>query len=250
MLNRKQQGELFIELSNARIRFGNNVICSNSLAGIFFAAHDVEDDDIKGFIDDLDEALADSDFVASDYVSGQSLIGIINSIEIFFSEILVAVLKRYPLKMKKTKFPLDEIIAYSNDELIYESAKRTVNELMYKKPMDYLSGFCEILSINSEKLKDIWPNYIEAKARRDLGVHNNWMVNDIYLRKVSEAGIDSSVSIESSICPNFNYLIIWMEKSKEIAYTVLDLTSKVFCKDIIQEVGGLPTQEKISAEIT
>lgn len=42
------------------------------------------------------------------------------------------------------------------------------------------------MSIELGILDRIWPIYIEMKARRDLGVHNGWIKNRVYEKKVSE----------------------------------------------------------------
>jgi hypothetical protein len=73
---------------------------------------------------------------------------------------------------------------------------------MYEKPNQYLNKICDLLSIDSEELKEHWPTYIEAKARRDLGVHNSWLCNSVYMRKISEAGLDNKYKEGEELFPS------------------------------------------------
>lgn len=34
----------------------------------------------------------------------------------------------------------------------------------------------------------MWPNFVEMKARRDVGVHGEWKRNEVYDRKVRDSG--------------------------------------------------------------
>lgn len=75
----------------------------------------------------------------------------------------------------------------------------------------------KILSINTNEFAIDWKYFIEAKARRDLGVHNGWKINDTYIRKVKEIGIDQ---IPSTITPDFKYV-------EELVKCCLRLTDKI-----------------------
>ena len=44
-----------------------------------------------------------------------------------------------------------------------------------------------MLSIEVAPLQPLWPVFVQAKARRNLGVHNRWICNSTYVRKVKEA---------------------------------------------------------------
>jgi citrate lyase gamma subunit len=135
------------------------------------------------------------------------LINLVSEVEHFFGSAIATALRMYPGKMGNQTFKLTEIItASSNNELIDRAASATLNELMYEKPMDYLTGLAEILSINKESMIDVWPGFVEVKARRDLGVHNNWVANPIYLRKLKEAKCKDLPNIGTRLIPDFAYL--------------------------------------------
>ena len=72
---------------------------------------------------------------------------------------------------------------------------------MYEKPLDYLNRIASLLSIDQKQLEHLWPIFIEAKARRDVGVHNGWICNAIYLRKTKEAGIKATSKLGDSLLP-------------------------------------------------
>jgi hypothetical protein len=132
---------------------------------------------------------------------------LVSEMEHFFGSAISAALRLHPEKMGSQKFNLKEILsASSNDELIDRAANSVMNKLMYEKPLDYLKGLAEILSIKTDTIEPLWPKYIELKARRDIGAHGNWVVNEIYLRKLSEAKIPTEFIVNDRIIPDFNYL--------------------------------------------
>ncbi len=142
----------------------------------------------------------------------------VSEMEHFFSGAVSAALKLHPEKMGTHTFKLTEILSSSsNQELIDRAASSVLNKIMYEKPLDYLKSLTNILSIDIEKIAPIWPKYIELKARRDIGVHGNWIVNEIYLRKISEAKLAVSCSEGDRIIPDFIYLEEAMSLCTELA---------------------------------
>lgn len=134
-------------------------------------------------------------------------VNLIADVEQFFVSCAATAIRLHPGKVGNEAFRLTEILTTSHvDELIERAADKKLQALMYEKPSDYLSGLCEIVSIDKRELLHLWPEFIEMKARRDLGVHNNWTVNSIYLRKLKEANLPDMLSIGSRITPDFAYL--------------------------------------------
>lgn len=116
-------------------------------------------------------------------------VDLISSSEQFFIALIKAVLLKYPHKVGKIQFTLKEIVETdSTEELVEKAADNFVYKLMYESPQDYLEKMCDLLAVDRLQLRPYWPKYIEAKARRDLGVHNNWVCNDTYVRKVTSVG--------------------------------------------------------------
>ena len=141
------------------------------------------------------------------FFASHLLINLVSEVEHFFGSAVSAALRLYPRKMGGQTFKLSEIVsASSNDELIDRAADSVMNDLMYKKPLEYIKSLAEILSIDAKELDKYWPRFVELKACRDLGVHNNWVVNEIYLRKLKEADTLSTLALGDRIVPTFLYL--------------------------------------------
>ncbi len=139
--------------------------------------------------------------------SAALFVNLISEVEHFFVSCAATAIRLYPGKVGSETFRLSDVLASSStDELVERAADRALQALMYEKPADYLSGLCEIVSIDKKHLLDIWPNFVEMKARRDLGVHNNWVANEIYLRKLKEISFATPPSIGLRLIPDFAYL--------------------------------------------
>lgn len=172
---------------------------------------------IKNFQDGIDEDFAKSiqgsyvrlehylkqhEIDVSSYYRSILFVDLISSVELFFVELIKAVIKQHPNKVGGTKFELKDLLdGISVEEFIERSADGFIHRLMYEKPEDYLSKFCGVLSIEPETIKPYWSSFIEAKARRDVGVHNNWICNDTYLRKIHSSRQESNSNIGDNLIP-------------------------------------------------
>jgi hypothetical protein len=136
------------------------------------------------------------------YFHAQLFISMISSLELFFQEAISGVLQAYPKKIGSVQFKLSQILdAGTTDELISRAAEEYIIKLMYKKPLEYLEEITRLLSINSASILPFWPTFIEAKARRDLGMHNGWVCNSTYIRKLEESGIPCSFQVGDDTFP-------------------------------------------------
>ena len=144
-------------------------------------------------------------------------------LEHFIQRAIRAAITVYPKKLGSATFSLIDIIdSDSIDELIHRAVDGYLNKVMYKKPFEYLKDICEVLSIPQERFATNWPNFIEAKARRDAGIHNNWICNDVYLRKIAEAGLAASVSAGDSLIPrDEQYIHAVTDELRNVGFTVL-----------------------------
>lgn len=135
----------------------------------------------------------DSDAFHGFYI-GQNFIILMAEFESFLVNIMRLILKKYPQKMTET-FKLSEILElHDMDSVIGLACERYLNSIMYKKANDYRHSLVEILSADKEFLANLWPQYVECKARRDIGIHNDWLINETYKRKLNEVGIKKSSS--------------------------------------------------------
>jgi hypothetical protein len=158
------------------------------------------------------------------FFASTTVIALVSEVEHFFGSAVSTALRLYPGKMGNQTFRLTEILAASTaDELIDRAASVAMHDLMYAKPLDYLAGLCEVLSIEKKALEALWPGFVELKARRDLGVHNDWIVNAIYVRKIKEAKLKPPLPLGKRLVPDFSYLHSSIDLCDTLVGVVTDL---------------------------
>lgn len=105
----------------------------------------------------------------------------VSKLEIMMNEILRGLLNSYPEKIPEKSFK-KSVILKDSETLIATIADEYIQSLSYDNINNYLSKFSEILSIN--KISDsISDQIIEMKETRNLLVHNDLKVNEVYLSK-------------------------------------------------------------------
>jgi hypothetical protein len=158
-------------------------------------------ENFKSLISEITTRLPKSHHASSDkrpiqsFLVGQTFISLISEFEGFLVDIMIWVLRKHPQKIGAETFKLSEVLEFGGQsEIIRIAAERHINQLMYKRATEYRKSFVEMLSAEPDFLQNYWPAYVEFKARRDLGVHNGWIINDTYIRKVKEVGINCNLS--------------------------------------------------------
>jgi len=144
---------------------------------------------IKGLVEiyrEFSQSLEDRHHRVEEYFSSLLFVDLISCVELYFAQLVKITISHYPKKVGNISFSLNDVLDKSKDELVENAADQYVYKLMYKKANQILDELSQLLAINSDLLKPYWPVYIEAKTRRDLGVHNSWICNETYLRKVAE----------------------------------------------------------------
>lgn len=217
LLKQIEVNEFLIKLSKVRINHHKKM---ESLLTMGWLFEEIENTENKDYLEEPYAALSDTlgdEISVEDFASGLLLILLVREVELYFIDILKHLFLKYPMKLGSTQFTLKEAIELSKDEIVIEAAERYINGLLYKRPEEYLSSICEISSVDYKEIQPFWSVFIEAKARRDLGIHNNWVVNKIYLRKINAAGVETdlkngSIAVISSDyikdqCDNCNQLI-------------------------------------------
>ncbi|MCK4798540.1 MAG: hypothetical protein KAT05_14255 [Spirochaetes bacterium] len=110
----------------------------------------------------------------------QHMVGIF---EFWFFE-TISILLQNPKRINKKK-QIDVEMIYKSinlEELKKQIIDNEINELKYKKVADWfktLNNYINIKSMNNDDIKNI----SEIKATRDVLVHNNGIVNEIYITK-------------------------------------------------------------------
>jgi hypothetical protein len=139
------------------------------------------------------------------FLDGLTLIATISEVEAYFQDLVIAVLLKHPEKIGKSSFDLKTLMELSSIQDVKQlAAEKFSGEMLFKRPNDYKKDLISILSVDEAVFKDTWPVFVEAKARRDIGVHNGWLVNDIYRSKVREVGL--APSTESALSVDHPYL--------------------------------------------
>ena len=114
----------------------------------------------------------------------QSIINGVAIAEDYLSGSLITILKKFPEKLSVNSKTVDlSLIVNSTniDELLYKIIIKQVNSIFYDSPSKYLSYIENILSVKLSD--DIKNKYIEIKATRDILVHNNGIINILYIQK-------------------------------------------------------------------
>jgi hypothetical protein len=149
------------------------------------------------------------------FLDGLTLIATVSEVEAYFQDLVVAVLLKHPEKVGKSSFELKTLLDLSSIQDVKQlAAERFASEMLFKKPNDYKKDLISVLSVEEAAFKDTWPVFVEAKARRDIGVHNGWLVNDIYRSKVREVGLVPST--EGALSVDHPYLQSVRERCIEL----------------------------------
>jgi hypothetical protein len=181
------------------------VLQSVGFFGVALAAsteHEVLGKEITGF----DQYLKPQSLTFPNFFAGMLLGNLIAEVENYFVEVMKNLLLEFPKKLSATQFTLAEVLDSPAHELVLRAAESRLAKLMYKRPAEYVAELADILSVEATPFAAYWPAFIEAKARRDLGMHNAWQINDTYRRKVIEAGLHLPPNVGPSMVPDFDYL--------------------------------------------
>lgn len=206
-MTEKEAHELIVKFNNIRIKHIETMLALNATLRVYSCLlSNTEDKDLHKALEKLEMGLVIRKVTTENYLFGALLYTAVTELELYLVDVLNSIFKTFPQKVKNMKFDFSYIVDKSNEEIIQAASEKYINELMYKKPLEYLESFCKIISINSKKIKENWKGFIEAKARRDLGLHNDWIVNEIYIRKLIEIGSTSEVPLGKTIYANSNYV--------------------------------------------
>ncbi len=105
----------------------------------------------------------------------------------FFFDLLRIWLMNDPRSLGPHQVTLKEVLDAENiDDVVLHVVNKTLNELSYKRPrdwFDFLKVRTGIDGIDPREIEEI----AEAKATRDILVHNRKIVNDIYVSKAGQS---------------------------------------------------------------
>lgn len=161
-----------------------------------------------------------------DYVMSSMFISHVGAFEFLMQDLIRFALKKHPKRMGSKKFTLLQILEMSStQDLIEISINEYINSLMYQKPLDYLKDISEILGFDAKNVLPEWRLFVEAKARRDLGVHNRWTCNQVYLDKITESGLMPKAKVGESMLPlQDDYLSDAFDAIYNLGQKIVELT--------------------------
>ena len=164
----------------------------------------------------------------------------VSRFEAYLFYVLKTILTEYPEKLRVTlknsepnrnpdsnkKVDLDLIFESKNrDEIITKIISERLYQVSYLPPNEYLQYFKNVTGVNIPK--DIYNNYTEIKATRDLLIHSFGIVNETYLKKVGKL----KRSKENEPVPiDAKYYDHCVASLKELAIYIYEEISKIFVK--------------------
>lgn len=148
-----------------------------------------------------EELLSRYQFLASHQLSINSIIQLVTITETMLSDIIRAVVAKYPQKLGgKRSISIQAVLESTTLEEVHLRATDTLlNELAYKSPVEFSEAMNQLLSVNLLECP-AFHRYMEIKATRDIFIHNQGVANDIYIRKSgTHARVRSGVKLPTDI---------------------------------------------------
>jgi hypothetical protein len=134
-----------------------------------------------------------------------NIISIVSRVEAFIQECMFIAICDQPRKLsvisERSGIPIDLFLDHTNHNDLLESyVALRCQDLMFGRPSDYLAKASKVLSI--ELPEETIGRYIEMKASRDVIIHNNGRINQLYLDK---AGGKARGSVGDLLVVNEDY---------------------------------------------
>jgi len=135
-----------------------------------------------------------------------SFINLMALFDAYLSDIFETVAKSKPeILRSKKQLTYEKVLEFSKiEDLVNYLAKRELNELSYKSIKDQLDYYRDRFGLNISACGVSVETLTELRARRNLFVHNNGVVNHIYLDLVPNAPYASGdlISVDSEYFEN------------------------------------------------
>ncbi len=161
------------------------------------------------------------------YVRSQLFIALVSEIEDFLKTLVTKVLIEYPGKVGHETVMIDELVRLGYDGAIRYAAEKKLNEILYLTPKKYGERICGFLSMSYEAFRTTWIPFVEMKARRDVGVHNGWRKNDIYVHRVTE--VEGLVAESEFLGISNKYFELALEAGAQLINFVSEHCINKFC---------------------
>ncbi|WP_101696241.1 hypothetical protein [Clostridium minihomine] len=155
----------------------------------------------------------------------------VSTFENALSDILKEFFKAFPEKIPESSFSFSKEHIINNTDIILDIfLESAINKLTYGSLEKYLSTFTQVLAI--DKIEQDIDKLIEIKETRNLMVHNNLIVNSIYLSKCKPSCIRAD---EKKISKELPF-------DKDYAYNSIEL-----CAIILRDCIVIPLEKKYNS---
>jgi hypothetical protein len=148
------------------------------------------------------------------------LVRSLSQFESFLAELLITFLEHYPQRITEvvqgvTACPgvsaKDLMAAQNKEELVRRVLADHVSTVFRQRPSVYMAYVSKVLSVKNDPS---FANYFEIAATRDLVVHNNGIVNALYLEK---AGDKARGALGEKIAVDEDYFSSALAKLKKVS---------------------------------
>jgi hypothetical protein len=121
------------------------------------------------------------------YLSTSCIEKLVSIYEGYLFDLMKEIYVEYPQKLSsKKQLTISTILeAINKEELIYIAIMRELNEIKYQSLDKWHSKLSELFAINQID-ENLTKTMVEIKSTRDLLVHNDGIINEIYLQKTDE----------------------------------------------------------------
>lgn len=157
-------------------------------------------EDLKDFIEETIKPEIRED--SGTLIFRGAFISCITAYEAWVSDVLRAILRKYPQKLKKEKVDSSIIIdSTSHEECLEKLIDKELIDILYGGPKEVTKRLQEITSIDIKNIPEL-ADIFEIKAVRDILLHNKGIVNGEYLRKSRDkarASEDDTIKIDLQI---------------------------------------------------
>lgn len=158
------------------------------------------------------------------------LVTAVSQFESFLADVLITFLNHYPLRISEVVqgipacpniSPKDLMAASDKNQLVQKVLTEHVSNVFRQRPNLYMAYLAKLLSVKNDPS---FADYYEVAATRDLVVHNNRVVNDLYREK---AGKKSRGDVGQKISVDKDYYAIALATLKKVSGAIKrDIESK------------------------
>lgn len=163
---------------------------------------------------------------------------LVSAFEDYITEIAGLMLALKPEKLDKVKLEYNTYKRLSSDELLDHLIAEAITSITFSSANEYINKICKLTEINKKDNESLIKAFVEIKARRDTGVHNNWVKDKRYEQKISEINIPSPK--DKILTPNLSYFTHAYDTCGDLVKVI----SNNISTNILKEKEILPTIQK------